>query len=342
MFYDVLVVFSEQYEKYWKMARPQSVRVWESNKDMACRPSKWLFCTLWLPGCWFHVWKSCKWLVYLKHVWACRDGDFFPPYPSDRVQRHDPRFDAMCSAWDISCTCWKFRHFWLRHRWNQHGHPYWKARRSESNVIHVIHVILTTDCIGRFFGQLGWYLLECIARLESSTPLQRLADSSQWGCWLLLGNHAGDGPRFLRNRVVVSHVKMWWWKSKAHRFYTKKSPFEITAIVLYIPIYIYTYTYMYIYIHTSYHCKWGCASESTGEVINLHHLWRSRYILHWLLSCRRLSQEPKKIGIQRCVLDPLVKVHFSWVDVSGVSFQTLSTASGYTQSNLWWFHLRIG
>ena len=45
-------------------------------------------------------------------------------------------------------------------------------------VIHVIHVILTTDCIGWFFGQLGWYLLES-ARLESSTPLQRLADSSQ-------------------------------------------------------------------------------------------------------------------------------------------------------------------
>lgn len=228
-------------------------------------------------------------------------------------------------TWDISCTCWKFRQFLAEAPLESTWSSLLEGQAKRINM--VIHVILTTDCIGRFLGQLGWYLLECTARLESSTPLQRLADSSQWGCWLVLGNHAGDGPRFLRNRVVVSHIKMWWWKSKAHRFYTKISPFEITEIVLYIPI---IYIYIYIQVIT---CEVfpdmsrlvSCDRSFTCEG------WGTSYI-----GCCHVggwARSPKRLGSRDVFWIHLWRSIFL---VSGcvMSEFSLSTASGYTMISL--------
>ena len=296
MFYDVLVAFSEQYEK-WPARQCQGLgkvtKIWLAGLQNDC------FAPCGCLGVDSMSENAAKGALIWSMLGCVEMGTF--SLSTLWIGFSDMIHDSMLCVvtWDISCTeTESFGKKWLRHRWNQHGHPYWKARRSESNGIHVI---LTTDCIGRFLGQLGWYLLES-ARLESSTPLQRLADSSQWGCCLVLGNHAGDGPRFLLPSCGFACQDVMVEKQSSSVLYQDISLWNHRNCI------IYTYN---LYIYTSYHL-WGFSRhESTGELWSIFHLWRLRYILHWLLSCRRLSQEPKKIGIQRCFLDPLVKVHFS-------------------------------
>jgi len=94
-------------------------------------------------------------------------------------------------TWDISCTeTESFGKKCLRHRWNQHGHPYWKARRSESTWSSMSSMSSSLQIVlGGFLVNLDgtfWNVLPGLSRQRLCSVLPILLNEVAAWCWEIM------------------------------------------------------------------------------------------------------------------------------------------------------------